>query len=63
MEALRLAIEMLDRVDEAHSNDEPLNPAAEAKRLVRRHPEADVSRDDVEEALRDEIAAAGGSIM
>ena len=37
--------------------------AAEAKRLVRRHPEADVSRDDVEEALRDEIAAARGSIM
>ena len=63
MEALRLAMEMLDRVEEAEVNDRALNPEAEARRLVRHHPEADVSEDDVEQVLREEIAAAHGSIM
>ena len=61
MESLRLAIEMLDRVEEAVRTDQKLNPEAEAKRLVRRHPETDVSEKEIAEVLREEIAA--GSIM
>ena len=61
MESLRLAIEMLDRVEEAVRTEQPLNPEAEAKRLVRRHPETDVSEKEIAEVLREEIAA--GSIM
>ncbi len=65
MESLRLALEMLDRVEEAEQTHHPLNPKVEAKRLVQRHPEADVSEKDVAEVLREEIAATRdfGSIM
>ncbi len=57
MEALRLAIELLDRVETAEKHDQPLLVSREAKRLVRAHPEAELSEDEVAEVLREEINA------
>ena len=45
----------------AERTEEEINSEAEAKRLLRRHPEADVDEEEVAEVLREEIAA--GSIM
>ena len=62
MESLRLAIEMLDPVAEAETDEQSVDTKKEARRLLRRHPDADVNEEELAEVLRQELARPG-SIM
>jgi hypothetical protein len=59
MTTLRLAIDLADRAAEAAEEGEILDVRQEAKRLLRRHPEAEHDPEEVAEALSEEAAAAG----
>jgi hypothetical protein len=60
-----LAIEMLDLVDAAGSEERSIDDRHEARRLLRQHPGADVTEEQVAAVLRADIAARPrrGSIM
>jgi hypothetical protein len=58
MQKLALVIDIVDVVSEAAERDEPFDAKQEARRLVYRHPEAEVSVGDVEKLLEEEVAAA-----
>ena len=57
MESLNLALDVLDRAEEVARNNESLNANKEARRLLRDHPEADVSEDEVATLIREEVDA------
>jgi hypothetical protein len=59
-----LAVEIADTIIDAAERERRLDLAAEAERLVRSHPEATVSPQEVADVLREEESAAGlASIM
>jgi hypothetical protein len=62
MEALRLAIELSDRIDELAARNEPVDARREALRLVRNHPDAGHSVDEVAEALTKMAEGAGAEV-
>ena len=59
MSKLPLALEIADTVSYAQKRNSSLDLEAKADQLLRHHPEADATRSEIEEALRDEIADAG----
>ena len=58
METLAMAIKVADLASAASERQEALDVRREAKRLVKDHPEAELSVDDVAKALEEEAAAA-----
>lgn len=61
MSKLSLAVEIADAVVAAQrQKSSSLDLEAKADQLLRDHPEADATRSEIEETLRDEIAAAVG---
>ena len=58
MRSLRLAIALADVAAESTGRGEPLDARREAKRLLRNHPEADHTVEEVAEVLKEEVAAA-----
>jgi hypothetical protein len=59
MSKLPLALEIADTVSYAQKRNSSLDLEAKADQLLRNHPEADATRSEIEETLRDEIAEAG----
>jgi hypothetical protein len=57
-EKLALAIEIADLAEKAAATGEPVDVQEEARRLVREHPEASASEQQVADALAQEAAAA-----
>ena len=58
MASLPLVIELIDLVDDAHARQRELDVAAEAERLLKRHPDAEVTQDEVAEMLEEQVAAS-----
>jgi hypothetical protein len=59
MRSLPLALEIADIIAAAKQRQRPLDIEAKAERLRRDHPEAQASRADIAETLREESAAMG----
>ena len=59
MTTLLLAVEIADAVSKASEDRRPLDAEATASQLADAHPEADASRDEILDVLREEGAAAG----
>jgi hypothetical protein len=59
MGTLPLAVDIADAVSRASEEQRPLDPEATASRLADAHPEAEASRDEILDVLREEGAAAG----
>jgi hypothetical protein len=59
MTKLPLAVDIADTVLEASESTGPLDVDAAADQLLRAHPEAEASRDEIVEVLTEEAAAAG----
>ncbi len=57
MESLKLALEVLDRVDAAEGQERSLDAGREARRLLRGHPDSDVSEQELAEVIREEVEA------
>jgi hypothetical protein len=60
MRSLRLAIRLADLAAESTERGEPLDARSEAKRLLRDHPEADHTVEEVAAVLKEEVVAAKG---
>ena len=58
----RLAVDLADVAAESAESTEPLDANKEASRLVREHPEADVSVAEVAAVLEEEAEAAGAEV-
>jgi hypothetical protein len=58
----RLAVDLADVAAESAEGTEPLDANKEASRLVREHPEADVSVAEVAAVLEEEAEAAGAEV-
>ena len=58
----RLAVDLADLAAESAEGTEPLDANKEASRLVREHPEADVSVAEVAAVLEEEAEAAGAEV-
>jgi hypothetical protein len=59
MRSLPLAVKIADVVAAAKSRQVPLDVEAKAECLLKDHPEAETSRADIAETLREESAAIG----
>ena len=55
MESLSLVLDVLDRAEEVARNSEPLDATAEARRLLREHPETSAKVAEVEALIRNEL--------
>jgi hypothetical protein len=59
MQSLPLAVKIADIVAAAKRRQIPLDVEAKAERLLKDHPEAEASRSEIADTLRDESAALG----
>ncbi len=59
MATLPLAVDIADTVSKASEEQRPLDPEAAASQLADAHPEAQASREEILDVLREEGAAAG----
>ena len=58
MVTLFMAVEVADLVADSAERAEPLDPQKEAKRLVREHPETELTVVEVAAVLEEEVEAA-----
>ena len=59
MQSLTLAVEIADIVSAAKRRRIPFDVEAKAERLLKDHPEAEASRSEIADTLRDESVALG----
>jgi hypothetical protein len=58
MHSLPLIIEIIELVEEAGEQHRPVHVEAEAARLLKAHPEAETSKDQIADLIRQERAGA-----